>query len=175
MTNQNSSAVGLAPARDRHLGGFSLIEVTIALAIVSVTFIALLGLLPVGLNTFTHSIDTAVETQIGQAVLTQARQSKFSELNLLLTRINFYFDDQGKPVAGKKDAIYFLDPNGTGPDGPDIKVSIKDSIKVGEPGNASSASSLNDAALAVISITVRKISAPKEKSTVIGYIANNGL
>jgi uncharacterized protein (TIGR02598 family) len=162
-----------ASLRPRNSRAFSLIEVTIALAIVSVTFIALLGLLPVGLNTFTRSVDASVETQIGQSVLAQARQVKFSELEEFLNQ-KYDFDDQGKPVGDKDDRIYYANPLAADGNPPDIKISYKGNIKVGEDASAAN-TTISDANLAIISITIRKVSSPREKSTVVGFIANNGL
>ena len=71
------------PARLSH--GFSLIEVTIALGIVSFALIALFGLLPTGLTTFRSSIDRSVASQIAQNIISEARQTEFSSLSTLAT------------------------------------------------------------------------------------------
>ena len=60
--------------------GFSLIEVTIAMGVVSFALIALFGLLPTGLSTFRSSIDRSVASQIAQNIISQARQTDFSSL-----------------------------------------------------------------------------------------------
>lgn len=65
--------------------GFSLIEVTIALGVVSFALIALFGLLPTGLTTFRSSIDRTVASQIAQNIISQARQTEFSSLGGLAT------------------------------------------------------------------------------------------
>ncbi len=65
--------------------GFSLIEVTIALGVVSFALIALFGLLPTGLTTFRSSIDRSVASQIAQNIISQARQTEFSSLSTLAT------------------------------------------------------------------------------------------
>lgn len=72
-----------SPSRLSH--GFSLIEVTIALGIVSFALIALFGLLPTGLTTFRSSIDRSVASQIAQNIISQARQTEFSSLSTLAT------------------------------------------------------------------------------------------
>jgi type II secretory pathway pseudopilin PulG len=59
---------------------FSLIEVVLALGVVAFAFVALLGMLPVGLNAFNNSIDSTMETQMAQSVMSQLRQAKFSQL-----------------------------------------------------------------------------------------------
>jgi uncharacterized protein (TIGR02598 family) len=65
--------------------GFSLIEVTIAMGVVSFALIALFGLLPTGLTTFRSSIDRSVASQIAQNIISQARQTEFSSLSTLAT------------------------------------------------------------------------------------------
>jgi uncharacterized protein (TIGR02598 family) len=65
--------------------GFSLIEVTIALGVVSFALIALFGLLPTGLTTFRSSIDRSIASQIAQNIISQARQTEFSSLSTLAT------------------------------------------------------------------------------------------
>jgi uncharacterized protein (TIGR02598 family) len=65
--------------------GFSLIEVTIAMGVVSFALIALFGLLPTGLTTFRSSIDRSVASQIAQNIISQARQTDFSSLSSLAT------------------------------------------------------------------------------------------
>ncbi|MGH6754930.1 MAG: hypothetical protein ACREDP_22455, partial [Bradyrhizobium sp.] len=108
------------------------------------------------------------------SILTQARQAKFSELDQFGSRGTFYFDDQGKPVASKDASIYFADPSGSGPDGPDIKMVFKQNLQVDESASAG-ANTPAGMNIAIVKITVRKVSAPKEKNTIVAYIANNGL
>lgn len=59
---------------------FSLTEVVIALGVIAFAFVALLGMLPVGLNAFNNSIDSTMETQIAENVMSQLRQAQFSQL-----------------------------------------------------------------------------------------------
>lgn len=101
-------------------GGFSLIEVVIALGVVSFAFVALFGMLPIGLNAFNNSIDSTVESQIAESVMSQLRQARFSELYSLYNdtqagaspsffkpftqrfqppQPGFYYDDQGNAAA----------------------------------------------------------------------------
>jgi uncharacterized protein (TIGR02598 family) len=68
-----------APPRLR-AGAFSLIEVVLALGVVAFAFVALFGMLPVGLNAFNNSIDSTTEAQIAENVMAQLRQEKFSQL-----------------------------------------------------------------------------------------------
>ncbi len=61
-------------------GGFSLVEVTIALGIVSFAFVTLLGLMPVGLNVMRQAMDSTTEGMIVQQLSGQARMGAFTNL-----------------------------------------------------------------------------------------------
>lgn len=88
---------------------FSLIETTLAIGIVAFAFVALMGLLPVGLTTFRRAIDTSVGSQIFQRVMTDAEQTDFDVLigQAQSTSDEFYtlpiryFDEQGLEVTPK--------------------------------------------------------------------------
>ena len=81
------------------LSGFTLVEVTLALGVISFAFVAMFGLLPVGLNVSRQAIDTTVTAQIMQQLKTQALQTDFSMLDALASAEPYYFDDQGKTVS----------------------------------------------------------------------------
>lgn len=95
--------------RSRKLNGFTLVEVTIALGVVAFGFIAILGLLPTGLNTFRSAMDNSVGAQIAQKVINDAQQKDFDTLvasgNTSTVR---YLDDQGNElgISDKAKAIY---------------------------------------------------------------------
>jgi hypothetical protein len=67
---------------NRRAGGFSFVEVVIALGVVAFAFVALFGMLPVGLNAFNNSIDATIETQIAESVMSQLKQARFSQLSI---------------------------------------------------------------------------------------------
>jgi uncharacterized protein (TIGR02598 family) len=99
----------------RGSGGFTLIEVTLALGVVAFAFVSLMGLLPVGMQAFRSTIDTAVRSQIVQHVTTDATETDFDTLtsgtclsgSTLLTSGSAYryFDDQGTEVP-QSNSIY---------------------------------------------------------------------
>jgi uncharacterized protein (TIGR02598 family) len=89
--------------------GFSLVEVVLALGIITFAFVPLLGMLPLGLDFSRQAIDTTVAAQIAQQLTTEAQQTDFSRLPELATASvadPFYFDDQGNKTADIPGAIY---------------------------------------------------------------------
>lgn len=89
------------------LAAFSLVEVTLALGIMSFALVGLIGLLPVGLSTFRSAMDNSISTQISQRLLNEAGQTDFDQL-LATPQTVRYFDDQGNELtaANKARAIY---------------------------------------------------------------------
>jgi uncharacterized protein (TIGR02598 family) len=95
--------------------GFSLVEVVLAVGVVSFAFVAILGLLPAGLAQFRQAVDTSVCSQIAQRVIMDAQQTEFNALidasdpNSNNKGVSFrapkisgpelrYFDEQGNEV-----------------------------------------------------------------------------
>jgi uncharacterized protein (TIGR02598 family) len=98
------------------LNGFTLVEVTLAIGIISFAFVAMFGMLPVGLNLSRQAMDTTIEAQIVQQLKTQALQTDFSQLGTLDQVGDYFFDEQGKPSAPEKalyKAGYFPVPQNT--------------------------------------------------------------
>ncbi len=89
-------------------GGFTLVEVTMAIGIISFAFVATIGLLPVGLSVSRQAIETTIQSQIVQQLTTQALQTDFSQLENLGNPQKtepYYFDDQGK-ATGEAGSLY---------------------------------------------------------------------
>jgi uncharacterized protein (TIGR02598 family) len=179
--------------------GFSLVEVVIALGIVSFAFVGLFGLLPVGLNAFNNSIDATVESQIAESVITQVKQARFSTLFDTFNDANgnyndtkssttkpkppetgFYYDDQGKPVTDNPIASG-VDPKSLNyVYSAGVQVYYNSGLPVSKaPSDSSIASGtysqLQPQSMATVVVTVRKISAPNSPRVYITYINNNGL
>src|SRR5436190_20884425 len=66
--------------RVRSTSGFSLVEVVLAIGVVSFAFVTLFGLLPSGLTMFRKAMDISVGAQIFQKIVDDARQTDFSTL-----------------------------------------------------------------------------------------------
>lgn len=81
----------------QRMAGFSLIELTLAIAIVGVAFLSLLGLIPMGMDTFRKSMDSSVTSLIAHRMLNEAQQSDFNtytepDKNFVIR----HFDDEGQ-------------------------------------------------------------------------------
>jgi uncharacterized protein (TIGR02598 family) len=63
-----------------HPAAFSLVELALALGIVSFAFIGIFGLIPTGLNTFHQAMDASIGSQIAQRVITDVQQTDFNLL-----------------------------------------------------------------------------------------------
>lgn len=98
--------------------GFSLVEVALALGLFAFCFVALIGLLPVGLNTFRSAMDTSASAQIFERIAADAELADFDALlataettggvDYLLLPLR-YFDDEGEELltdASRDNAKY---------------------------------------------------------------------
>jgi uncharacterized protein (TIGR02598 family) len=61
-------------------GGFSLIEIALAIGVLSFGMLATVGILPVGMTTFHQAIDSSIGSQVVQRVVNDARQTDFQTL-----------------------------------------------------------------------------------------------
>jgi len=92
--------------------GFSLVEITLAIGIIAFAFVALFGLLPVGLSTLRGAIDTSNETRILQNFVGKVQVTDFNEIKSLSFPTSneiYYFDEEGsfidtslKPQQGRE-------------------------------------------------------------------------
>lgn len=81
--------------------GFSLIEVVVALGIVSFAVIAILGLIPTGLNTLKDSNAETVRAQIVRSIAGSALTANFSSLNATAS-----FDSDGQAIPSSDTTTY---------------------------------------------------------------------
>jgi type II secretory pathway pseudopilin PulG len=64
----------------RRRSAFSLVEVVLAVGVISFAFVAILGLLPAGLNQFRQAMDASVGAQIAQRIILECQQTDFDVL-----------------------------------------------------------------------------------------------
>lgn len=77
---------------------FSLVEVTLAIGILSFAFVAVFGMLPVGLQTFRDSSDKTVTTRIAQQLLAEVQQTPFNNISGMVGPLH-YFDATGAKLG----------------------------------------------------------------------------
>ena len=169
-SQDQTALLPIKPHHQRH-SAFSLVEVVLALGILTFSFLVLFNMIPVGLGMLSGSIDSTVGMQIVQRVTTVARQAKFSELakldrnpgtDALGEKADFFFDDQGNELADANDpkcvytaAVVLL---------PESKV----------PAAVGAAQIVNPN-IATINIIIKKNAGTATLRTVNALIANNGL
>lgn len=81
--------------------GYSLVEVMVAVGIVSFGIIAMVSMMPSGLSTFRNSMDRSISSQIAQRIVNEARQTDFTTLIGYSGNASFeyrYFTDEGDEV-----------------------------------------------------------------------------
>lgn len=87
----------------RRGAGFSLIEVTLAIAIVAFAFIALIGLLPAGLGIFNQTMDSTNEMRISNDLSSMVQAAYYEKLDTDFANNIFYFDVDGALLDSKQD------------------------------------------------------------------------
>lgn len=104
--------------RRARVAGFSLVEVALAVGIAGFALVSLLGLLPIGLNTFRTAMDTSVCAQIAQRVFNDAQQAEFGVLidaqNTASKDAGYTFRAPGRAIGddGTKTPVRFFDDQG---------------------------------------------------------------
>ena len=77
------------------LSAFSLVEVIIALGLITFAVTAIVGLLPVGLTSINQSMNQTVESQILRSLSSQSVVAEFGKL----AANNLYYDFEGQPSS----------------------------------------------------------------------------
>lgn len=84
-------------------GGFSLVEVVIAVAITALGVVTLLGLLPHGLELSRKTSNELATTRIVQQLIGEVQSMDWSTLTTSSSPSNRFFDDQGIELTGGGD------------------------------------------------------------------------
>jgi len=85
---------------------FSLVEVTIAIGVVSFSLLAIMGLVPVGLTTLRSAMDQTVESQIVQSIGSQALLTPFGQLTNHYADKVAYYSEEGVITPDRSSARY---------------------------------------------------------------------
>ena len=108
-------------AAARWQAGFSLVEISLALAIIAVAFIALLGLIPSGMSNFRTAMDNQTATEIFQRVVADAQETDFDTL------IKSAVESGGSPTQFYRLLLRYFDTQGN-----ELKVGNPDAPTAGE-------------------------------------------
>lgn len=92
----SSPLVENVPAGNR---AFSLIEVTLAIGIVSFAMLALVSAMPVGLSTMRRAMDHTVESQIIRQIDASASSTQYGQLSPTFAARTFYYDNDGSALS----------------------------------------------------------------------------
>jgi uncharacterized protein (TIGR02598 family) len=137
--------------------GFSLIEVAIALGIVSFVLIPIIGLLPMGLATIQASENQTVMAGIAQQIRGQLQEITFSSV-ATLPQTTYYYTNEGVPTASSSGGYYA------------VSFTVKGALI---PGGGSSTFDNANAAQTVVATMTYPVGAPasSQKTSVFSFLA----
>jgi len=75
--------------------GFSLVEIVVAVGIVATVMVALLGMIPTGLNTVNEAAHTMAEIRIAQQILGEVQLTQWQEIDKWETDGPYFYDLEG--------------------------------------------------------------------------------
>jgi uncharacterized protein (TIGR02598 family) len=110
--------------------GFSLVEVTLAMGLVSFSLVGLMGLLPVGLSNFREAMEIQTQARIAQQIAAEFQLMPFPEISDGSYQSGFprHYDEEGTAVAATE-AIYTVTADAPGAlelpggaDNPDLRL-----------------------------------------------------
>ena len=87
--------------KSQNTKGFSLIEVTIAMAIASVALVTLMGLIPQGMNTMKEAGDQAIMGRIHQQVMSELQMADYEALETF-EGMEIFYDAQGEEMSDSR-------------------------------------------------------------------------
>jgi uncharacterized protein (TIGR02598 family) len=102
------------PGPNRLRSGFSLIEVTLAIGIVAIAFVAVFGLIPAGLNSAQSSMNISIASQLATRFMGELQQTDFDQLlnqiqyNGKPDKVRWYTYDGTWSGSGDVTAIYWV-------------------------------------------------------------------
>ena len=88
-------------------GGFSLIEVTIAMGVMAFAAIAILGIIPNGLAAASRSSQTTIAARLASEVQSEIQQVGLASFATDATNMT-YFDGDGKFLPNNTGAVYYV-------------------------------------------------------------------
>jgi uncharacterized protein (TIGR02598 family) len=148
------------PRRKALSGGFSLVEVTLALAIMAFASASIISLVPFGLISFHHAMNNTVESEIVQYLTNNISLTNFSNLKSMASSqgTNYFFDSNGDPLTSSTGALYTA------------QISFTD-LSPSKPTASNPLNTLSPSSGTVALITITEIDKTKDYFTVV--VGNN--
>lgn len=134
---------------------FTLVEVLLALGIVAFAFMALCGVLPVGLQTYREAMDATYRANIVRVISAELTQAPYSEIDDSLNGRTRFFSDQGLEVQTAASARF--------------KVLYENVL------GAASLFGATNASLKPVTIEIFSVQGGRSLSRVTLFIADNGI
>lgn len=86
--------------KPRKTFGFSLVEIVVAVGIVATVMVALVGMIPTGLNTVNEAAHTMAEIRIAQQILGEVQLTEWKEIDKWEAEGPYYYDLEGNKLDG---------------------------------------------------------------------------
>lgn len=96
----------MKPSLSSSAKAFSLIEVTLAIGVVSFAVVSILGTLSVGLTTIKDAKKDVTHAQIISQISSSVYQSPFDQLEAFASNGPFFFDQAGRQLDSSNNALY---------------------------------------------------------------------
>jgi uncharacterized protein (TIGR02598 family) len=106
MIFSRQSKIAPPPGTPCSRKAFSLIEVTLALAVVSFSMLTIAGLLPIGLSTLSSAATRTGEANIAKEMSSELEQIPLSEITGL-SQTTYYYDRGGNQVLQNSSDAFF--------------------------------------------------------------------
>jgi uncharacterized protein (TIGR02598 family) len=150
----------IAKIRRKRCAGFNLVEIAMALAIISFSCTCMLGLLPASMTAFHQAMGNTIESQIVQSISNDIELDAFSSLTSSTFPTTYYYDNEGQTLPSSAGAYYTA------------TVTFSQVTTNNSPANLPGTSSTVAAYNVSVSVAYAGLSHPHVYSFII---ANNGL
>jgi uncharacterized protein (TIGR02598 family) len=97
--------------RPMHRAGFTLVEVTLSIGLLSFSLLALIGLVPSGLGSLRDSVDQTTRAQIIQRISNDLVITDFAQM----ASAPLYFNEEGQVLKTQTGALYRVELRDTAP------------------------------------------------------------
>jgi uncharacterized protein (TIGR02598 family) len=155
----------LSRVRSHFSRAFSLVEVVLALGLMSFALMGIVGLLRVGLSHFRKAIDLTVQAQIAQELTSMIQRTPYADIDNLGGPATYYYDEEGNPVDQSR---YVYTATAEVASDSELNGLLAPTWTIGDSGKA-----LTNVKAVKIIITNQAF--PANSQTLTTYVANSGI